>query len=177
MPETTLSLPVGCCAPRPWLWVLQGDKQVLVSAERSAQPGSMRAASPILSPQSATGVQGKGGGGQGAPPPWIFPIHGGSACHPEWSPLQSAGLGVWGIAVRAPQDLGAVSRVLASVAGTSHSVLPWQAALKGGGGHLFFPFCWMSLSPRPREERLSRAGRGPGPGKRRDPLSTPFSLA
>lgn len=73
LPETTLSLPVGCCAPRPWLWVLQGDKQVLVSAEHSAQPGSMRAASPILSPQSATGVQGKGGGGQGAPPPGFSP--------------------------------------------------------------------------------------------------------
>lgn len=168
--KTTLSLPVGCWREAVLPGLGSGScreiNKAFVRAERSAQPDSLNAALPILSPQSATGVQGKGCGGQGSPPRRIFPIHSGSACHPERALLHSAGLGVWGIAAREPQDLGAVGSVLCVGIGGRH--VPFCVALAGGpemeGGPLCFSLsagCSFRLHPgRSIKTRHGRARPG-----------------
>lgn len=148
------------CAPRPWLWVPQGDKQS--PCQHRAFCSAWLTAFGLAYSESPGSHWGSGKGLWGSrSTPRIFPIHGRSACHPEWSLLHSAGLGVWGVAVREPQGAPGLGHCQQCVSIGGRNV-PFCVALAGGPemesqGRLFFHFSWMFLSPPPREER-PRAG-------------------
>lgn len=172
LPKTTLSLPVGCWrkAVLPGLGSGSHRKinKALVSTERSAQPGSLHSASPIPSPQAATGVQGKGRGAQGAPPGFSPSTVGqpatqsGLCCSQLAWEFGGSLLGSPG----EPQDLGTVSSVLALVAGTSHSALPWQAALKWKARAVCFSIsAGCSFRLLPGRSGLEQGRKGPRPGE------------
>lgn len=179
--KTTLSLPVECWREAVLPGLGSGscreiDKQSLCQSRAFCSAGLTECG--LAHPESPVSHWGSGKGlwGSGIPAPQDFP-------HPQWVSLATqSGLCctqlAWefgGSLLGSPRTwaLSAVCCVLASVAGTSHSALPWQAALKWKGGLFVFPFLLdvpfastQGGASRPGMAGPGQAGQGaPRPGK------------